>query len=331
MPDIQHKITPAVSRRGVLTGGALVLLAAGCASGQTATDAGVEKPVLVVGAIQSTTAAGLYLAAQHGFFSAVGLDVKIVPTSGSGPAMTDLLNGTIDVSFGNYVSFIAAQAKGIAQLRILAEGNNATAHEEEIVVPKGSPITSVAGLRGKTVAVNALAGVGTLLVSSVLAENAVPVSSVRFTAIPFPEMDAALTAHRIDAAWIVEPFLTQAEISAGVVAVADTDQGATQNFPVSGYVVTQAWVQRYPRTAAAFTAALNRGQVLADTSRTAVEQALPRYIKISRQAAALVVTGTYPGGLVDKVQMQRVADVMHQFGMLKQPFDVAPMIGYGDA
>jgi NitT/TauT family transport system substrate-binding protein len=239
----------------------------------------------------------------------------------------DLLNGTIDISFGNYVSFIAAQAKGVAQLRILAEGNNATAHEEEIVVPRGSPITSVGGLRGKTVAVNALAGVGTLLVLSVLAENAVPASSVRFTAIPFPDMDTALTAHRVDAAWIVEPFLTQTEISSGVVAVADCDQGATQNFPVSGYVVTQAWVQRYPRTAAAFTAALNRGQVLADTSRASVEQALPRYIKISRQAAALVVTGSYPEGPVNKVQIQRVADVMHQFGMLKQVFDVTPMIG----
>ncbi len=71
---------------------------------------------------------------------------------------------------------------------------------------------------------------------------------------------------------------------------------------MSGYVATQAWVRWYPRTAAAFTAALNRRQVLADTNRAPVEQVLPKYIKITRQAAALVFTGAYPDGPVDTVQ-----------------------------
>jgi NitT/TauT family transport system substrate-binding protein len=315
-----------MTRRRMLTVSAAACLT-GCASAQTTKTQAVEKPDLTVGAVQSTTAAGLYLAVQHGFFAVAGLAVKVVPITGSGPAMTALLNGTIDVSFGNYVSFIAAQAKGAARLRILAEGNNATAREEEIMTWKGSPITTVAGLRGKTIAVNALAGVGTLLVSSVLAENAAPVSSVKFTAIPFPDMDTALSARRVDAAWMVEPYITQSEISSGAVAVADCDQGATQNFPVSGYVVTGQWASRYPRTVAAFTAALNRGQVLADTSRPAVERVLPQYIKISKAAAALVVTGSYPVAPVNRVAIQRVADVMHQFGVLPRPFDVAPMVG----
>lgn len=56
-------------------------------------------------------------------------------------------------------------------------------------------------------------------------------------------------------------------------------------------------------------------------------QVLPQFIKISKQAAAAVVTGTYPDGPVNTKQIQRVADVMHQFGMLRQPFNVAPMIG----
>jgi NitT/TauT family transport system substrate-binding protein len=315
-----------ITRRSVLTAAAAACLT-GCASRGQGVETQIEKPFLTVGAVQSTTTAGLYLAVAHGFFSDMGLHVRIVPIAGSGPAMPNLLNGQIDISFGNYVSFIDAQAKGAARLRILAEGNIATAREEEIMTRKGSPVTTVADLRGQTIAVNALAGVGTLLVSSVLAENAVPVPSVKFTVIPFPDMDSALSAGRVDAAWMVEPYVTQSEISSGTVAVADCDQGATQNFPVSGYVVTDEWARSYPRTVAAFTAALHRGQVLADTSRPAVEKVLPQYIKISEAAAALVVTGSYPDGPVSKVAIQRVADVMHQFGMLAKPFDVTPMIG----
>lgn len=315
-----------MTRRKVLTASALAGITAGCGSRTTTATQVVEKPDLTIGAIQSVTAAGLYVAAAQGFFTAAGLRVKILPTTGSGPAMAELINGTFDISFGNYVSFIDVAAKGVAKLRILAEGNNAVPHEFEIVVPARSPISSVAGLRGKVIGVNALQNVATLIVSSVLAENNVPPSSVKFTAVPFPEMAAALQARRVDAAWLAEPFVTEAETRYGVVEIADGDQGATQNFPISGYAVTQAWAQRYPGTAAAFVQALDKGQQLADTSRPAVEQALRRYISISHAAAALVVTGTFPTG-VNQVQIQRVADIMHQFGMLKTSFNVAPMIG----
>jgi len=320
-----NKTAAAISRRGVLTAGAAVLASAGCGAGQATTTSVVEKTHLQVGAIKAVTAAGLYVAQQRGFFADEGLHVTIVPTTGSGPVMTDLLNGRLDVNFGNYVSFIAAQAKGVAKLRILVEGNNATAHEQEIVTLTSSPVTSVTGLRGKVIGVNALANVATLIVSSVLAENGVRPRSVKFVAIPFPAMGAALAARRIDAAWLVEPYLTETQIKYGAQVVADGDQGATQNFPISGYVTTAAWAGRYPKTAAAFTRALNRGQQVADTSRLTVEQVLQRYLGVSEQVASLAVTGDFPTS-VDVTQIQRVADIMHQFGMLAQPFNVNPMI-----
>jgi NitT/TauT family transport system substrate-binding protein len=307
--------------------GALTLASAACTSSTTATTTSkLEKPDLVVGAIQSVTAAGLYIAEQQNFFAAEGLRVTIAPTTGSGTVMADLLNGRLDINFGNYVSFIAAQASGAASLRILAEGNNATAHEQQIVVLPHSPITSVAGLSGKLIAANALHTVSTLIVSSLLTENGVPVAAVKFTAIPFPAMGAALEARRVDAAWMVDPFLTEAQVKYGAVAVADGDQGETAGFPISGFVATSSWVNRYPRTAAAFVRALERGQRLADTDRATVENVLPHYIGVTPQIAALVVTGSFPIG-VNAVQIQRVADIMHQFGYLKRPFSVSPMIG----
>jgi NitT/TauT family transport system substrate-binding protein len=328
MPDMTlHEPVTGIGRRGFLTAGAaLALASAGCASRSSAVQTGIEKPHLTVGAIQAVTASGLYLAQQQGFFAAEGLTVTIEPTTGSGPVMADLLKGRLDVSFGNYVSFIAVQATGVAKLLILAEGNNATAGEQQVAVLPGSPIRSVAQLRGTTIGVNALANVATLIVSSILAENGVPPTSVRFVAIPFPQMGEALAARRVDAAWLVEPFLTEAGNRYGAQAIADGDQGATASLPISGYVVTKGWAHRYPRTAAAFVRALSRGQQLADVNRSAVEHVLPRYLGVTRQVASLVVIGDFPTG-VNRVEIQRVAGLMHQFGALKNRFNVAPMIG----
>lgn len=285
-----------------------------------------EKPHLTVGAIQSVTAAGLYIAQQRGFFAPQGLRVTISATTGSGPVMADLVNGTLDVNFGNYVSFIAAQATGVAQLKIIEEGANATPREQEIVVPRDSAITSVAALRGTTIAVNALDNVAQLLVSAVLAGHGIPVSSVKFVTVPFPNAAAALLAHRVDAAFLVEPYLSQAVANGAARPLADTDQGVAASFPISGYATTAAWVSRYPKTAAAFLRALAKGQQLAATDRSAITQALPAFTKITPALAARVVVGTYPAG-VSTAQIQDVADVMHKLGMLKQPFSVTPMIG----
>ena len=48
------------------------------------------------------------------------------------------------------------------------------------------------------------------------------------------------------AAFLAEPYVTMAEENYGEQELADLDQGASVNFPIDGYVATQAWVQTAP-------------------------------------------------------------------------------------
>jgi NitT/TauT family transport system substrate-binding protein len=141
-------------------------------------------------------------------------------------------------------------------------------------------------------------------------------------------MAAMLKAGKIAAAVLPEPFASQAEQSMGVTLLADLDQGATVAFPVQGCAVTRQWAAQHPVTLAAFRAAFEQGQAIADTDRAAVEQAmetLPSPLGVSRETAAVMALDSYPTGPVDVVRIQRVADVMRQF--LGFPsFDVGSMI-----
>jgi NitT/TauT family transport system substrate-binding protein len=143
-------------------------------------------------------------------------------------------------------------------------------------------------------------------------------------AVPFPAMPAALKAHQVDAAYLAEPYVSQVEAQVGGQELLDINQGATQDFPISGYVATRQWCQRYPKTAAAFARAIDRGQALADTSRPAVEKVLAAYTPITRQIAAIMSLGNFPTS-VNAVHLQRVADLMLDFGQLRQHYDVAAM------
>ena len=174
--------------------------------------------------------------------------------------IADQVKGTYDITGGNYVSYIQAQQSGQANLDIFAEGSVMEPGTQGIYTMPDSKITSLAGLKGKTVAINAPKNILYLMAASMMAEKGINPTSVKFVNVPFPEMATELTSGAIDAALLPEPFASQAEESYGAVPLVDLDQGATTSFPVAGYVVTKQWATKYPRTLAAFYRALEEGQ-----------------------------------------------------------------------
>ena len=83
-------------------------------------------------------------------------------------------------------------------------------------------------------------------IPNLVASHGVPVSDVHYVPVPFPAMGSALAAHRVDAAFIAEPSLSAAVVGVSAVPLFDVNQGPAQNFPISGYVVTQGWMSQIP-------------------------------------------------------------------------------------
>jgi NitT/TauT family transport system substrate-binding protein len=236
----------------------------------------------------------------------------------------ELRSGHVDVVNGAYAGFIEAQVHGAAQFHILADGYAGGPEVDEVAVLPGSGINRVSQLEGKTIAVNALGSVAQLLVSSALADQGVPASTVHFVAMGFPAMPTALQAHRIAAAYLPEPYLSQAEEQVGSDPLLDVNQGATQDFPIDGYAATVQWCRKYPRTAAAVAKALDEGQALADSNRLLVEKALTKDTSITKEIAAIMALGNFPD-TVDTAHLQRVPDLMQSFGLLRQHFSINVM------
>ena len=324
MSKLSRTLTPRVA---VLITALAAITTAGCASGaaaEKASSTGPEKTNLVIAAVPTASSAGLYVAQRDGFFRQAGLNVKVINVSAGANVTPELLNGSIDVVNGAYAGFIEAQVHKAAQFHILSDGYAGAPDVDEVVVLPKSGISTVKQLEGKTVAVNALGSVAQLLVSSALAAHGVPASKVHFVAMGFPAMPSALQAGHIDAAYLPEPYLSQAEEQTGGEELLDVNQGATQNFPIDGFAATAQWCRKYPKTAAAVAKALDEGQAVADTNRLAVEKALTHYTTITRQIAAIMALGNFPAS-VDTVRLQRVPDLMQSFGLLKQHFSMAVM------
>jgi NitT/TauT family transport system substrate-binding protein len=301
-----------------------------------------EQTTLNVGVVPAMDSAGFFVAQSEGLFTKEGLKINYSPATSSETAITQQLAGKLQISAGNYVSYVQAVAKQHEPLEIISEGSVMQQGAQTLFVMPSSHITQLSQLKGKLIGVNAPQNIDYLLGVSVLKENGIDPSDVKFPtakdkasaafggAIPFPDMGQDLASGELSAAIMPEPFASLAEQQFGAVPLADLNQGATSDFPIEGYVVTKAWAEQNPNTLQRFLAALSAGQEIADTDRAAVETAFESLNgaqngNVPSTIAAVMALDTYPIG-IDQARLQRVADVMYQFGLLTSNYDVGKML-----
>jgi NitT/TauT family transport system substrate-binding protein len=302
-----------------------VLTGAGCQSTSTPASGPLEKTSLVVTAVPAEGETGLVVALDKGLFRKAGLHVTIKTVTSSAVVIPALINGSVDAAAGQYAPFIEADATGLAKIKIIASGFALTRNVNEIMTGPKSPITSVAGLKGKTIAVNAPNSEVSDLLYSVLAASHISPGQVHLAAIPFPGMGAALAAHRVDAAYVTEPYITEFSQEKGDVGIGDIDTGPAQNFPIAGYAVLASWARKYPNTARAFAKAIDEGNKIADSNLAELQHAFIVALHLPPNVADLMATGTFPT-TPDRTQIQRVSILMQRYGQLKKPFNVTSML-----
>lgn len=293
-------------------------------SGQSAPSGGLEQAKVTVGTLPIVDTVTVAIAQQKGYFKQEGLEVELKTLTGGAAAVPGLVNGELHFAFGNFVSFFSAQAKGVADLKLVADGYQATPGMFLIMRGKNSAIGKPQDLTGKKVAINTKNNIAELTARSALEANGVDPKTVQFVEIPFPDMQAAVERKNVDAAFMVEPYITQSQRSAGMTPVVDAATGATQDVPIAGWATSSKFAGTNPKTVAAFQRAIVKAQQDAADRRN-VEEAIPTYAKVDKDTASLLHLGTWPTTL-NAVRLQRVIDLMRKHGVLDKDVNVEAMI-----
>jgi len=284
-----------------------------------------EKADLVVGAVPVEASTPLYLAQQRHIFAAHGLNVTIKPIVSTSGVIPQLLNGTYDVVSGQVTTFIAAQAQGGGQFRVIAAGLELSSSVDQLVTLPESHITNAGDLAGQVIAVNATAGNGVLLTDEALSVYNVPPGRVTYKVMPFGQMSDALAAHQVAAAYCADPTCTEMEQQIGATQIADLNQGGVQGYLIGGFSTTASWVKQHPRTAAAFAAAIRTASDLLDSNPAIAAEAFRASLGVTPQLATLMAPGVFPGAVTVN-QLTEVATVMTQFGELNPDVNVSAVV-----
>jgi len=307
---------------------ALSLTAAcGGASSTTPPASGNGPDKVTVGVIAIVDVAPIYLGKQKGFFSKRNIDLTLQAGSGGAVTVAGVVSGQFQFGFGNLTSLLVARDQGLP-LKVLANGNNSTGVDGKdfsgVVVKKDSPLQSAKDLAGKTVSVNNLKNIGDTTVRAAVRKAGGDPASIKFIELPFPDAPAAVTAGRVDAAWVVEPFLTIAQ-NQGHRVVAWNMVDTAPKLTVAAYFATEEMTKQRADLTRRFTEAINESLTYASANPDEARQIISTYTQIPADVLAKITLPGW-GTELNRASIEQLATLAEQDGLLKKKADVSALL-----
>ena len=205
------------------------------------------KPVtLKIGLIPIADVAPVFLGRKKGFFDEQKIKLDPQFAAGGAAITPAVISGDFDIGFSNTVSLLIAGSKNLP-VQIISQGVLGDADDskvwEDLLVKKGGPIKEPKDLEGKTIAVNTLNNICGVTINASLEKQGVDISKLKYTEIPFPEMNAALEKGRVDGACVVEPFVSQGK-AMGMTGIDPFYFNTAPNLTVATYFASKEYIAK---------------------------------------------------------------------------------------
>ncbi|HEY6255948.1 MAG TPA: ABC transporter substrate-binding protein [Xanthobacteraceae bacterium] len=279
---------------------------------------------VTVGVIPIVDVAPIYLGVAKGFFTKQNLDVTLQTAQGGAELVTPVMTGQREFGFSNISSLLIAQTRGL-DIVAVAAGASSTGEAGRdfgaIIAPPDSPLKSAKDLDGKTVAVNNLKNIGDTSVKAAVRKAGGDDSKMKFVELAFPDMPAALANKQVDAAWIVEPFLTVAK-EQGAKVLAWNLIDTAPNLMIAVYFTSGKYAKEQPDTVKRFSAAMNEALAYADSHSDEVRAIVPTYTRISKELIGKLTLPRWPTDM-NRKSTEILAELSLKDGLVTKKPDLA--------
>jgi NitT/TauT family transport system substrate-binding protein len=312
----------------LLMAAAALAAVAACGGGDSGGGGDASTPTtLKVGVIPIADVAPLYVGMKQGFFKQENLDIKPQLAEGGATITAQVVSGDLQVGFSNTTSLIIASSKKLP-VQIVAPGVQGAPSEsgawDAVLSKKGSPIRDPKALEGKTVAVNTLNNVGPLTINNAMQKAGADFTRVKYVEVPFPDANAAVDTGRVDAAFVVEPFVSQGAAQGSNEVLHPYEQMAP-NYTVATYFTTKQWSGKNADVLDRFVRAIERSLTFSQTHPDVVRQVVPTYTKIPADVAAKMRLPQWKADM-NQPTIEQTVDLAQKYGYIKDKPDLGELI-----
>jgi NitT/TauT family transport system substrate-binding protein len=289
------------------------------------TPAAQAQPTKIrVSTIPIIDTAPLQVGIAKGFFAAEGLEVDTTPTAGGAMGLPALAAGQVQITFSNIISVVLGAKQGLG-FEIIAAGSNTgdkTPDLAALIAKKGSTIKTGKDLEGKRVAVNTRNNIIWLYARAWVQATGGNPDAVTYLEVPFPQMVDAVKGDRVDAAFVVEPFLSAGVASDAVSIVGWPYNAVQKRIPVGQYAATKTFITQNPGVIDRWVRAYNKSVDWTNQNQGSEEwtKIIAAYTRLAPEQIRSLSLPAYEK-TVDPASIDMVVEQMRKHKMIEGPFD----------
>jgi NitT/TauT family transport system substrate-binding protein len=288
----------------------------------------VEKVTLRLGYAPIADAAQIYVGMEKGYFAEEGIEIKLEQLASGAQILEAVGVGSVDVGLSSYVPLVLANAGGVPLQAITGGPVEDKAHPEHaILVKKDSALKTVADLAGKTVALNGRRNIDHMILQELLEKNGLKEDQIRITEIPFPRMETVLDAGEVDAACVIEPFVTRAVEHGNMRVLTRNFVAVYDRIPISCYVARTDWISKHPDVLRKFRIGFKKATKLCLENPEETKPIIAKYAKLTDDEIHKVGLPTFAAE-TNAGDLQELIDRMLKRGLIKQTMNARDLV-YG--
>jgi NitT/TauT family transport system substrate-binding protein len=204
-------------------------------------------PKVRVSGVPTDDLVAVLYAVHSGAYQKAGLDVEYTPASSGTAATAAVVAGAYEIAKASPIASMLAYLRG---LPLTALGGSAMWDPKHPVnlalVASDAPYHTGADLNGKIGASAGLNDINQLAISAWVDKTGGDSSTIKWVEIPNSATAAALRAHRVDIASMIEPEISDALAKGGVRVIAPAFSAIAPRFHIAVYNANTDWLTKNP-------------------------------------------------------------------------------------
>lgn len=179
----------------------------------------LQPPVTVkVGTVNATSDGGVFIALEKGYFRDEGIELDLTNFQTAAAMIAPLGTGQLDVATGAIAAGLFNAAAREVPLRIVADKGSTPSPEWDFVslmvrtdLVESGAVRDYADLKGRTISSTSRGNSTEVEIMGALTKGGLTFEDINYTSLSFPDMISAFANGAIDAAIVIEPYVSRIE------------------------------------------------------------------------------------------------------------------------
>lgn len=265
-------------------------------------------------------------AQDSGMFKRAGLNVQITRSNSGAAVSAAVAGGSIDIGKTSLMSLITAHLRGLPFVIVAPAGIYSADHPDvSMLVAKESPIQGARDLEGTTIGVPALSDLFTIVNAAFIDAAGGSWKSVHYLELPSASSADAIVAHRVDAATLAEPMLTEALTDGQLRSIGHPPSALAKRFIRAVWFTTRDFATKNAAIVAAFRRTAEQAGTYINVHPEALTASLAAFTGMDQQLVNRIVRGLSATHL-DVDLLQPTIEAAYKYAAIPARFDAKELL-----